>query len=431
MAPLQLSSRLFDLPALSFGDPKLSPTTPLRPHFSFTLKPAAAMLAGFSLLAISACSEAHVQTEVLAPMAIASADGNGELAVTSASADGALAVNDEVVLPMQTCGDYFIADTMINGKGPFPMLLDTGAGTTVISPAVSEQIDSSRWLKDLRIDRFAASGKIPCKVQEIDHLSRALGMKIEGILAYGVFEGVLLTYDYPAQQIRVQKGSFDAATLASDEVVPTSDGTRPFIRASADGVDFTVLIDTGSSRGLTIKKLKRFQFRESLRPTGARMRINGLFIVESGRLQGDMKLGPLTLRQPVLNSSVSANLVGQDILRDFVITFDQVNHRARFQANGDAIDTPIEFAPLYGSGIVTAPRDDRLIVRRVFEGSAAEGAGIQIDDQILSINGTKLSERGCRHLEHDPVGGPKETIMQIMRGEELLEIQFDTQVLVP
>ncbi len=332
---------------------------------------------------------------------------------------------------MHTCGDYFIADTMINGKGPFPMLLDTGAGTTVISPAVSAQIDSSRWLSDLRIDRFTASGKIPCKVQEIDHLSRALGMKIEGILAYGVFEGVLLTYDYPRQQIRVQQGSFDAATLASNEVVPTSTGDRPYVRASADGVDFTVLIDTGSSRGLTIKKLKRFEFREPPRPTGARMRIKGLFIVESGRLEGNMKLGPLTLHQPVLHNSVSTNLVGQVVLRDFVITFDQVNHRARFQPNGNVIETPIEFAPLYGSGIVTAPRDDRLIVRRVFEGSAAEGAGIQVDDQILSINGTKLTERGCRHLEHDPVGGPKQTVMQILRGDEILEIQFDTQVLVP
>ncbi len=369
------------------------------------LKPAAIALAGFSLFAAPACSGPHIQTEVLAA--------------------------NEVVLPMRTCGDYFIADTMINGEGPFAMLLDTGAGTTVIAPDVAQRIESARWMRQVQIDRFSAKGKLPCRVQEIDHLSRALGMKIDGILAYGVFKGVLLTYDYPRQQIRVKQGEFDAATLASGEVVPTSTGDRPYIRASADGVDFTVLVDTGSSRGLTIKKLDRFKFREAPRPTGARMRINGLFIVESGRLEGDMKLGPLTLGQPIVNSSVSTNLVGQVVLRDFVVTFDQINHRARFQANDTSIDIPIEFPPLYGTGIVTAPREDRLIVRRVFAGSAADSAGIRIDDEIIAINGTKLEDRGCRHLEHDPIGGPKQTVMLIQRGSEQIEIQFDTEVLVP
>ena len=379
----------------------------------WTHKPLAVLVIGAAMLSPHGCSSQKVATSILSPPL------------------GEATRNEEVVLPMRTCGDYFIADTMINGEGPFPMLLDTGAGTTVISPRVAARINASGSLAEIRIDRFVASGKIPSKVREVDHLSRALGMEIEGILAYGVFKGVLLTYDYPRKQIRVRAGSFDANQLASAEVVPTSTGDRPYVRASADGVDFTVLLDTGSSRSLTLRKLKRFDFIEEPRPTGARMRINGLFVVESGRLANTMQLGPLSLRQPIVHNSVSTNLVGQQILRDFEVTFDQLQHRVRFHRPGEGVETPIEFPPQYGSGLVTAPRDDRLIVRRVFEGSAAENAGIRIDDEILAINGTQIADRGCRHLEFDPKPGPKRTQMKIRRGAEELEIEFHSQVLVP
>lgn len=374
-------------------------------------------MAALASLAFAGCSSPYVETAVLA--------------ATDASIDDSAAEELEVVLPMHTCGDYFIADALINGVGPFRMLLDTGAGTTVISPTVADRVDSSSRLRQVRIDRFVANGIIPCITRDIDHLSRALGMKIDGILSYGVFKGVLLTYDYPRRQIRVRPGGFDATTMASAEVVPTSSGDRPFVRAHADGVDFTVLIDTGSSRGLTIEKLERFDFQQPPRPTGARMRINGLFVVESGRLKADMKVGPLTLRQPILNSSVSTNLIGQRVLRDFILTFDQIHHRVRFHRPDQSLESPIEFSPLYGSGLVTAPRDDHLIVRRVYAESAAEDAGVLIDDEILVINGTKIADRGCRHLEFDPVPGAKEMRMQILRGDEIIEIQFDTQVLVP
>lgn len=336
----------------------------------------------------------------------------------------------EFQLPTRSCGDYFIIDALIDGSGPFPMLLDTGAGTTTITPQVASQAGVSDWIQSFQIDRFHADGNIPCRVQELDHISRALGMEIQGIVGYGVFEGVLLTYDYPQQQIRVKKGSFPEAELALDNVVPTSEGSRPYIRVSTQGKDFTALLDTGSSRSLTFTKLSRFDFEEPPTPTGARMRVNGLFLVESGRLDGDLKAGPLLLKKPILHDATSTSLIGQEILRDFVLTFDQIHHYVRFdKPDGDWSD-PIEALPLYGTGIVSAPREDRLIVRRIFEGTAAEAGGVLVDDEILAINGVAITDRGCAHLEYSPQLGPEPVEMLIERNGERLTVRFETAVLV-
>ena len=148
-----------------------------------------------------------------------------------------------------------------------------------------------------------------------------------------MFNGVLLTYDYPKHEIRVRKGSISEAELAHPGVVSTSKGARPFIRAAIDGNAYTLLLD-------------RFAFAEPPRPTGVEVRINGLLYVQTGRLENDLELGPLILRRALVNKSVSVNLVGQRIMRAFVITFDQINHRVRFANPHGSLDEPIEFHSL-------------------------------------------------------------------------------------
>ncbi len=301
----------------------------------------------------------------------------------------------QTVLPTDRCGDFFIVDAMVDGKGPYPLLLDTGAGTTVLSPRIAEATGISSRMDSVAIDDFLATGSIPCRVRKVDHLSRALGTDIEGILAYGVFEGMLLTYDFPAGQIRLQQGGFEAAELESPGYVHTSKGTRPFVRGATDARDFTILVDTGSSGAVALRKIKRFDLETPLQPTNGHMRINGLFVDKGARLKGNLTIGPINLERPILKKAVKANLVGQQVLRHFVLTFDQVNHRLRIQRPVGELSDAISMPSIYGLGIVLAPEGDRNVIRRIFEGSAAEAAGLRVDDHILAIDGEPIGERGC------------------------------------
>src|ERR1043165_9072169 len=46
----------------------------------------------------------------------------------------------EKVLPSRRCGEQFVVDAMINGQGPFALLLDTGCSTLVLDPDAAKKL---------------------------------------------------------------------------------------------------------------------------------------------------------------------------------------------------------------------------------------------------------------------------------------------------
>lgn len=336
----------------------------------------------------------------------------------------------QTVLSTDRCGDFFIVDVIVDGKGPFPLLLDTGAGTTVLSPRIAEATGISSRMGTVAIDDFLATGSIPCKIRKVDHLSRALGTPIEGILAYGVFEGMLLTYDYPAGQIRLQEGEFEAAELESPGYVHTSKGTRPFVRGATDARDFTILVDTGSSGAVALRKVERFDLKTPLQQTNGHMRINGLFIDKGARLKGNLTIGPINLERPILKQAVKVSLLGQQVLRHFVLTFDQVNHRLRIQRPVGELSEAIEMPSIYGLGVVLAPEGGTKVIRRIFEGSAAEAAGLQVDDHILAVDGEPMGERGCDPKSRMRGGEARSMDLVVDRAGERMLFTIMTRALI-
>lgn len=85
---------------------------------------------------------------------------------------------------------------------------------------------------------------------------------------------------------------------------------------------------------------------------------------------------------------------------------------------------------LFGTGIVANPRDDFLVVRRVFEGPAAHRAGLLADDEILATNGAAVADRDCSHwtTKSDSISVPIDFLVR--RDGETLHIKFSTGVLV-
>ncbi len=336
----------------------------------------------------------------------------------------------QTILPTDRCGDFFIVDASVDGKGPYPLLLDTGAGTTILSPRIAEATGISSRMDSVAIDDFLATGSIPCRVRKVDHLSRALGTHIEGILAYGVFEGMLLTYDYPAGQIRLREGEFEATELESPGVVHTSKGSRPFVRGATDARDFTILIDTGSNGAVALRKIKRFDLETPLLPTNGHMRINGLFIDKGARMKGNLTIGPINLERPILKQAVKASTVGQDVLRHFVLTFDQINHRLRIERPVGELSEAIATPSIYGLGMVLAPEGDRRVIRRIFEGSAAEAAGLQVDDHIMAIDGEPIGERGCDPKSPMRSGEARSMKLVVERAGERMLFTIMTRALI-
>ena len=335
---------------------------------------------------------------------------------------------DEAVLPTTKCGDFFIAQVSINGKGPWPMILDSGAASTVLSDKIAGILGGVGQVRSVQIGDFKARGELHFFSRSMDQLSHALGTRIEGIVGHPVFQNVLLTYDYPAGEVRVGQGSLPAV---GPGIVPTGKARRPYVRVRIGRHRFRALIDTGSGSGLTLSRAKRYRFGEPLRRTGIRVRINGTHYVRTGRLDGDVELGPLILRQPIVREGVKTgrhdNLVGQEILRDFMLIFDQANRRMQFQG---PVDSPIRFAPYFDIGAAFDPKEKGWPVMDIFPGSGAEAAGLLVGDLLLARDGEKMWERDCpEDSTYDTE--PRDVVLTVLRDGEEIDLTVTTRALVP
>jgi hypothetical protein len=346
--------------------------------------------------------------------------------VTTSLAGGAPVVAT-VELPTEMCGWYFIAQVHVNGAGPYDMMLDTGMQLTQITPDAAEGAGVRGAIRTLRIGDLEIEGRVPCRVRSLETLSQALGRPIDGIPAHDVFADVLLTYDFPGEAVRVSGGRIDSGGAG---VVPTGGGPRPFVRAAVDGRTIPVLIYTGSSRGLTLQNIDAFELGSGPEPTGARVRLDGVHHVHSGRLADDVAFGPLTLIRPIVHESVSVNLIGQVYLRDFVLTFDQRADLCLIESPAGMLDAPLPSEPILGMGVAMKPCDRGLEVQSIFSGGPAEAAGVHVGDVVVAVNGVTVLDRGCVERTREPAV-PSIVVLSIERGADSFDLDVERVVLVP
>jgi S1-C subfamily serine protease len=88
-------------------------------------------------------------------------------------------------------------------------------------------------------------------------------------------------------------------------------------------------------------------------------------------------------------------LVGFDVLRHFVLTFDQKKKRVRMQP---VSKSPVRMKARTGTGALLRPRENSLEVARIVPGSSAEDAGLKPGDKVTHVDGVPVNERGCRDM---------------------------------
>lgn len=327
-------------------------------------------------------------------------------------------MTERYVLPSEMCGDYFVVPATINGRGPYPLLMDSGAGSTLLDRRVIEETGARKKVDSLAIGEFKAF-EFGFREHDMELLSAALGRRIDGILGHPVFNPLLLTYDFPGRELSIEVGSLD-----STEAVRLRPGVdRPYVRANVDSLAFWVLIDTGSSRGIVLDDLERFPLAVPPTLTGGRVRVNGLFRVETARLASDVLLGGLVLDNPFAARSASIHILGQQILHRFSLTFDHPSGLVRFSTPDSTVGT-IPAAPVRISDTVIDPLSGR--IEHVFN----ETSGFEVGDVVLAINGVPFGERTC--LSPNPRRRSEGIrAFQVVRGVDTLVVESRARYLMP
>jgi Aspartyl protease len=115
-----------------------------------------------------------------------------------------------------------LVSAMVDGTGPYPFALDTGASICVIARRLAERIgvrteempaltggggsitSSAGIVKSIAIEAASVINLTVAVADFLDPLSQALGTEVMGIIGYNYLREFLVTIDYPAGVLRLE-----------------------------------------------------------------------------------------------------------------------------------------------------------------------------------------------------------------------------------
>jgi hypothetical protein len=353
------------------------------------------------------------------------------------------AVASEVVdehaieLPTELCRNYFFVPITLAPREGYPQdrtlwfLHDTGASSSYVDPDSLERVSGIKTKSGTRINmRDVTIGslkynRITARASELDHLSNALGRRIDGILSFGAFKDFLLILDYEEGTLRLEKGELPKPN-GVDVFSSKGKDSRPWMDVEFSKRTRRMLIDSGAGlSSLVVRRLDKYRTVSEPRAVSvsAGLRLSDAEYRSAARAARPVMLGPHTLTAPMLSSTKDTEIIGGDVMQHFDWTFDQAKKRFRMTRNKP--DSDMGAAPEIGLGVIFSANAEGLLIHKILDDSPARNFDIKPGDLVTRIDGKALAKRGCDTSNTDPV------TIGYERAGQFREISLDPYTLVP
>jgi len=303
-----------------------------------------------------------------------------------------------------------VIDAHLNGKGPFPFVVDTGA---VVS-GVEDELAKSLGLKVIRQVRLNSGRTFP--LYAVDDLVLGGAVRQQGASLFGlkanlrggeglVAAGMMTTHDsildFDREEWRLYPGGLAArpgySELDSDiQLDPGSNGSRRIsVQATLDGKRLKLLVDTGAPRMVVLdpdigKGLGYWDDRKVFAPA-AFSGIDGT-LERSGRtVRGEvLEIGPGRFERPLVTTRFPGapvirgfdGIVGLPVLERLNLSVAAAARRLWVKPN----DRPQRRESVNRSGLWLDPAKGGARVAVVGTGSPAASAGFKVGDRIASAS---------------------------------------------
>ncbi len=315
------------------------------------------------------------------------------------------------LLPASLEENLFIVEVLINGQGPFRMILDTGASGLVLGARSAEKagLRLLRAREALILDAagrqshhpLATASQLQAGVFRVDNPSFVLlpqnellriqelsGTRFDGILGINVFAGLVLELDYPAQTIRVCEPALASLPEATAQ---SYSGIVPRLPVNVQGHTRTFAIDTGAEYFFALSDLDSvplvYPKDKNEFPS---VQAGGTTRDYRSQLAGSISLGSAQWQFPPLQQSAD-NRLGAPALARSRLTIDCA--RQRLWIENDApmcwdTDTPLEKdGRAISVGALLLPARNGWRVGEIDAGGRAERAGLRTGDRITAVRG--------------------------------------------
>jgi hypothetical protein len=337
-------------------------------------------------------------------------------------------------VPVQLTENHVYVPVAIGKHAPSWFLLDTGAQITAFAQTTA---DALHLAFDAR-EQVQGAGPAAVKTtvfHDIDldvggnavHVGRMVGLpltepsldegrRIDGLLGRSAIEQFAIEIDYTRRVLRLTDGSVPPGAV----MVPmTFDGGWPVVATEltlADGrtLPMHMVVDTGAG-GILVHR--PFAVKHHIDAAFAPA-IEGPFSIGLGgpsrQRIGRAKrfaLAGFTFDAPIIAVSRDPagttalaevdGMIGAEILRRFTVTFDYAHRRLLLVPNA-ALHDPFE-ADMSGAGFKAADlKFDRILIRYVLPHSPASEAGLEEGDEVVSVDGNKVTLQQLRALFAEP-----------------------------
>jgi predicted aspartyl protease len=267
--------------------------------------------------------------------------------------------------PMELMYDKPYVSIMVNGRGPYRFLIDTGTGAeALVSPELATELalpvvgharltDPSRLgeqrseivlMRSIRIADAEFSA-----VKAIRHKLYGDAENFQGVLGFKLFKEYLLTLDFPKRRIVLARGAITQDGSGSVLPFRMPDGV-PIVALRIDGQHMEAQIDSGGT-GLSLPEsvAAHLKFLSTPIAFGNGESLATRFQIKAARLRQDVRLGSYSFRRAFVEINPAFPLVnvGSTPLAKFSVTFDQAKMLLRLSSNAktlhlDASPTQLE-----------------------------------------------------------------------------------------
>jgi Aspartyl protease len=256
-----------------------------------------------------------------------------------------------VEFPMQVGDGMPTVEVMVNGHGPFVFGFDTGAQA---GPRVDASLVEKLNLKTTgEVQAIDPSGRNPQASATVKLDSLAIGslrftdvtavsrnyknsprpLKVDGILGLNLFADYLVTLDFPAKKLRLEKGELPKADGAEILDYKNEAGVAQ-VELGVGDKKIKARLDSGNAIGAFVFPsafAEKLAFAGEPRVVGRARSASGEMEIKQVQLKDVIRLGrhefpDATIVYPALGEIGN---VGVKTLNQFVITFDQQHERVR------------------------------------------------------------------------------------------------------
>jgi predicted aspartyl protease len=339
--------------------------------------------------------------------------------------------------------NLMIVPVFINGSDTMKFILDTGVSHTMITSLKGSYGAAFNYAREINLmglgngDEIIAYHSFGNMIEmpgvigynhnviilkdEFDFLSQGLGTQIHGLLGYDVFDSFIVEIDYKSRKMTLYDPDFyerrrrDKMLKKMDVVELEVVRRKPFIYAIVEDEfgnrqDSKLLVDSGASHALTLftSASEKIEIPDNSIYAFIGIGLSGDIYGHIGRAKA-FEIGRYKFKRPLVTFPEEASVqisnyennrsgsIGADILKRFTVVFDYKrgemlvkpngNFKSEFKYNLSGIDltTPFPDIPVYQ-------------VTKIRKGSPAWIAGLEVGDQIVTINGIETSEYSLSNM---------------------------------